>query len=87
MIPVTGSKDSEVSANTDEKNEDEDDGNILTISISVCYSGNLFTLNLLSGSWLEEMWAWMNQFKDAVCVMMREVSLKVVYAAVPCLFE
>uniref|UniRef100_A0ACD5VII8 Uncharacterized protein n=1 Tax=Avena sativa TaxID=4498 RepID=A0ACD5VII8_AVESA len=23
-------------------------------------------------AWLEEMWAWMNQFKDAVCVMMRE---------------
>lgn len=23
-------------------------------------------------AWLEEMWAWMNQFKDAVCVMMHE---------------
>lgn len=23
-------------------------------------------------AWLEEMWAWMNQFKDAICVMMRE---------------
>jgi hypothetical protein len=32
-VAVTGSKDSEVSANTDEKNEDEDDGNIPAICL------------------------------------------------------